>query len=521
MNKKIYINTLKIKNETIYFCTDIPDNVASLQAKLVFYNQQEKNLFKTLSYKVQANHLLFSFSISSLKLISGDWFLSLYNPVSNNFYTVILSRKLRFQLILGNYFIRKNDFIFFPMGSEQHKLIFRCRTATQYDNLSTRLKEFVSFGLYKLSRPLWKKKKIWLVFEKYCMTAQDNGFYFFRYCMEKLPPDMHKHVYFILDKNSEQWPVLQKYQKQVIPFMSFRHIFYMLIADLYIASDARTHAYIWKPIPNLLSREINRHDIFFLQHGVTALKRVDHIFGKNGFTPMTYFAVTSHAEQNIVIENFGYDKEHAPVVGFTRWDVLENKADINNKKILIMPTWRSWLEDKNDDFFCKSTYYKTYMSLLQNQELISFLKESRTKMIFYIHPKLREFIKNFHTPCPQIELIPFGKRPLNQLIMECSMLITDYSSVCWDVYYLGKPVLFYQFDLELYEETNGSYIDMKHDLFGDRCTEEKQLIALIKEYTKNNFKEKTIYSNMRKEYFSYHDQNNGKRTYDYIKKQGY
>lgn len=142
-------------------------------------------------------------------------------------------------------------------------------------------------------------------------------------------------------------------------------------------------------------------------------------------------------------------------------------------------------------------------------------------MIFYIHPKLREFIKNFHTPCPQIELIPFGKRPLNQLIMECSMLITDYSSVCWDVYYLGKPVLFYQFDLELYEETNGSYIDMKHDLFGDRCTEEKQLIALIKEYTKNNFKEKTIYSNMRKEYFSYHDQNNGKRTYDYIKKQGY
>lgn len=112
MNKNIYINTLKIKNDTIYFCTDIPDNVASLQAKLVFYNQQEKNLFKTLSYKVQANHLLFSFSVSSLKLISGDWFLSLYNPVSNNFYTVILSRKLRFQLILGNYFIIKNEYLF-------------------------------------------------------------------------------------------------------------------------------------------------------------------------------------------------------------------------------------------------------------------------------------------------------------------------------------------------------------------------------------------------------------------------
>ena len=40
------------------------------------------------------------------------------------------------------------------------------------------------------------------------------------------------------------------------------------------------------------------------------------------------------------------------------------------------------------------------------------------------------------------------------------MLITDYSSVSWDIYYMEKPILFYQFDLEQYNETNGSYIDM-------------------------------------------------------------
>lgn len=521
MNKVIYIHTLKIKKDFVHLRADLPEHLSQLQVNLVCSNQPDQTLSHPVSYIIEGNQLQLSFSVSFLELTAGDWTLKIYNPVSDTTYPVILNHKIRFQLILGSYFIKKDKYLFFPLGSKNHIFALRCRLATQYDNTATRLKEFAAFGLSKISRPFWKKKKIWLIFEKYCMTAQDNGFYFFLYCMEHLSPEERKHIYFILDKNSEQWSSVQKYQKQVIPFMSFRHIFYLLIANLYIASDAKTHAYIWKPIPNLISREINKHDLFFLQHGVTALKRVDHIFGKDGITPMTYFAVTSYMEQKIVTEHFGYDKEHAPVVGFTRWDILENKADLNHRKILVMPTWRPWLEDKSDAFFCRSNYYQTYTSLLQNQELISFLKECNTTMIFYIHPKLRNYIKNFHTPCSQIELIPFGCASLNQLIMECSMLITDYSSVCWDVYYLGKPVLFYQFDLKLYENANGSYIDMEHDLFGDRCTEENQLISLIKEYVQNNFKEKPQYSAMRKDCFAYHDHNNCQRTYHYIKKQGY
>ena len=70
------------------------------------------------------------------------------------------------------------------------------------------------------------------------------------------------------------------------------------------------------------------------------------------------------------------------------------------------------------------------------------------------------------------------------------MLITDYSSVSWDVYYLGKPVIFYQFDYELYMKAHGSYIDMEKELFGDRCLTEKELAEKIKEYVRNDFAEK-------------------------------
>ncbi|MFR2786207.1 MAG: CDP-glycerol glycerophosphotransferase family protein [Blautia caecimuris] len=57
-----------------------------------------------------------------------------------------------------------------------------------------------------------------------------------------------------------------------------------------------------------------------------------------------------------------------------------------------------------------------------------------------------------------------------------------------------------------------------YDLPRDRCTEEEQLIELIKEYAANDFREKKCYSDMNQKYFAYHDRNNCKRTYKFILK---
>lgn len=236
---------------------------------------------------------------------------------------------------------------------------------------------------------------------------------------------------------------------------------------------------------------------------------------------MTHFAVTSKFEQDIVTKNFGYAQENVPILGFCRWDVLENRASETEKKILIMPTWRSWLEEQGNEVFVNSQYCKCYRSLLENKELENFLKKHKVKLVFHIHPKMREYLNAFQEKNERVELIPHGSRQLNELIMECSMLITDYSSVSWDVYYLGKPVIFYQFDYELYMKAHGSYIDMEKELFGDRCLTEKELAEKIKEYVRNDFAEKERYGAMRKERFAYTDKNNCRRTLDYLKSKGY
>lgn len=458
-------------------------------------------------------------STGNMILWEGDWDVYVYTE-DGEALPVILDGVTRLKLLFGNYEIPKGNHILFPMASTNHMLTFRYRLRSDYDSGITSAKQNLVYVFYRLTKPIWTRKKIWVIYEKYCTEAQDNGCYFFQYCMENLPEEEKKYIYYILDRNSAQWDRMQKYGSNVVPFMSARHILYLLAARIYAAPDAKFHGFVWKPKPNIISREISKKQILFLQHGVTALKRVDKLFGKNGSAPMTYFAVTSEFEQKIVTENFGYAKENVPILGFTRWDVLENKARPDEKNILIMPTWRPWLEEQSDEVFRESEYCRRYRQLLENPELGAFLRENNVKIIFHIHPKMKEFLEAFQTENDQVKLIVQGSQPLNELIMKCSMLITDYSSVSWDVHYLAKPVLFYQFDYDLYQQANGSYLDMTRDLFGDRCLDQECLVKNIKEYIENNFKEKERYAQMRKEHFAYTDHNNSRRTLEFLKSRG-
>lgn len=520
MNQEIHITQLKIKKNTVSLGFTLKEPVSDISVNLVCRNPAY-NLSYPFQCTVTSGQVTASLDVSSLTLAEGDWDVLVSIPGKAPFST-ILGGRLRARLLLGNYRIIKDQKILFPMGSVGHRFILRCRPVSPYDHGFTRFKEFAAFGLSRILKPFFQKKHLWLVYEKYCVSAQDNGFYFFQYCMEQLPENRKKNIFFILDKKSAQWNQAQEYSRNVIPFMSFRHILYLLLADIYVASDSRLHAYAWQPMPNLISRESNRHDIYFLQHGVLALKRVENLFGKNGSSSMTYFTASSEFEKNIIVKEFGYEPEQVPVTGLCRWDVLKDRsASTSEKSILVMPTWRSWLEEQNEEIFCQSDYYHHYSALLKDPELLNLLEKQNLKLIFYIHPKLREHLASFHSDNSHIRLIPFGNTPLNQLLMDCSMLITDYSSVSWDIYYMEKPILFYQFDLEQYNETNGSYIDMDKELYGDRCMTQSELIRLIRDYSQNGFQEKKFYGDMRKHYFAYRDHNNCKRTFDFLIKNGY
>ena len=150
--------------------------------------------------------------------------------------------------------------------------------------------------------------------------------------------------------------------------------------------------------------------------------------------------------------------------------------------------------------------------------LDQILKEYDVTLNFYLHPKFRKFITEFSVVSDHIRLIPFGEEPLNELMMQCNLLITDFSSVAWDVYYMGKPVLFYHFDMDDANKTLGFYMDMKNDIFGERAEAPDELMALITEYIKNGFQMKMQYLENRDKYFAYIDNDNSERIWKAIRK---
>lgn len=461
--------------------------------------------------------------LDSIRLDVAFWDVVASIEDGSNEYKAILggkSIKLKLKLILFPRWYRSNkEFIIYPFVNGARQFTIQCRKYNKgYDSYLFILKEYMALLCYFILKPYWDSKKIWLVCEKFCAMAQDNGLYFFRYCMEQLPQEEKKHIFYVIDKRVPDYQAVREYDKNVISFMGFRYMVYLCAAQYLISTDAIRHFYIWDS-PNSVYKVLYqaRKHIVFLQHGVMAFKQCHRTFHKLGGNRMMLFVVSSEFEQDIIHNYFEYDRDEIIITGLPRWDVLHDTSSMQHKEILLMPTWRSWLEDASEEVFRESDYYKNYKELLNHVKLQELLETNHIKLNFYIHPKFRDYIGQFQSGCKWIRLIPFGEQPLNQLLMSCNMLVTDYSSVAWDVYYQEKPVIFFPFDLETYEAAQGSYMDIRKEAFGDVVYSQQELLETIRYYVRNGFQEKEIYADSREYFLPLRDNKNSERIYQKIK----
>lgn len=401
-------------------------------------------------------------------------------------------------------------------NSNDPAIQFRLRS--KQDNRRFVMKEYAALLIYYLLRPYWLSKNIWLVYEKYSMTAQDNSYYFFQYCREKLDETENRNIYYVIDKKADDYRYVKQYDEKVIQFLSLKHMIYLKAAQLLISSDTKAHAYAWHSPSTIYRAMIKRNKNVFLQHGVIYYKKCHRGLRKSGTNNCRLFIVSSEVEKKIIKKYFGYRNNEIAITGLARWDVLKDTSVPGEKMILVMPTWRSWLEEVTEEEFKKSEYYENYMLFLNDANLHAFLQETHTKLVFYIHPKFREYLSAFVTTSSRIELVEFGSLPLNELIMKCNMMITDYSSACWDVYYQGKPVLFYVFDFEMYDRIQGSYVDMRTQAFGDVVDTLEEMIAALRYYVDRDFQEKEQYACMREKLLPHCDHLNCERIYQAIKR---
>ena len=524
------LRSLKMNGGKLKICYDLETGYHEyVKTELSFRNKLAEDAvtydFTTLSTNKRGNLLRIKISLDLNKVdwksLYWDVNVLLYNQGNNktNHISISMDTKQRmFQKFLYNgSYKTDNGFFFYPYYTGKKTLAFVYRNKGNYDGLDIIFKEFTAIFLYRLAKSYWNKKHICLVSEKFASMAQDNGYYFFKHCMdENEEAYLHKKIYYIISKDSPDHYKVDPYKKNVINFMSIRHMIYTQAADLIVSSDSRYHTYAMQCRHSIFNRYLRKKKFVFLQHGVIALKRVDAFYSKGMRGGCDLFVVSTNQEKQTIVDNFGYEPDEVINTGLPRWDVLEDTSN-GNREILIMPTWRSWLDSVPDKDFEESDYFRHYMALLNSSHFSQLLEKYDLQVNFYLHAKFQEYSDNFKAVSDRIHLISFGEVAVNEMLMRCRMLITDYSSVCWDVLYQDKPTLFYQFDLDKYNEAHGSYIDMKTELFGDRAETEEQLMELLKETVLNDFRLKPEYELKRHEYLQFKDNQHSRHICEEIK----
>lgn len=293
-------------------------------------------------------------------------------------------------------------------------------------------------------------KKVWLISDRIVM-AGDNGEALFTYLHDHPEPGVEP--VFALSAESPDFGRMQQLGR-VVAYGSAEYQQLMVTADLIVSSAA--DRYVTNVFPSAaaaVQRGLPRPQFAFLQHGIT--KDDMSWWLKRTRKDIRLLVTASEREQASFTENprYGYGADVVKCTGFPRHDQLLAQAGqvAVKRKVLIAPTWRSYLtgtmdaksgKRAADPRFQKTEYFRFYHKLLNDPQIAQAVQELGYEVEFLIHPafvqEASKFTSSYATVSTQYDY--------RRLFLESSILVTDFSSVFFDFALLGKPVLYAQFD---------------------------------------------------------------------------
>lgn len=371
----------------------------------------------------------------------------------------------------------------------------------------------VKYAAAAVTAPFLKKRYshegLWIIAER-GIDARDNAYYLYKYITENHP---EINIAYIIDSSSPDRARVEGMGK-IIDYGSFEHYVSMFTSDVKIS----THIMGYTPFIDFFVRAdkwgLVRGKKIFLQHGITK-DNLTYLYSSN--VRLDLFVCSAAPELEYVREKFGYDADRARMLGFCRYDALY-KNENKTRKVLLMPTWRYYLGGADKKMFSQSEYFRVYDRLLKSERLASVLEKYDYELLFYPHIEMQRFIDCF-TGRERVKIISFKDSTVQNLLINSDVLITDFSSVFFDYAYMGKPMLFYQFDEESFRKQHygEGYFSYKNDGFGDVVYDENSLIDALDAVLARGAVLEDKYRGRINAFFTLRDRNNCERNFDAIK----
>lgn len=368
-----------------------------------------------------------------------------------------------------------------------------------------------------------KYRNAWLFIDR-DIEADDNAEHLYRYAREAHP---EINAFFILHRKSPSWQRLEHEGFRLIPFGTLAHKVALLHCRHLLSSHAAP--FVLNMLPKALYGDLLNYRFTFLQHGVTK----DDISKWINTRSIDCFITTSSAEYKSIASDANRYKltpREVAMTGFPRHDALLRGADKVEKLVMIMPTWRLFLagalkggsskRSLNDAFF-KSQYAAAWKSMLHCERFAQMLQQHGFKAVLFPHPNIEPYLEWFEVP-PHIEVIRGEeRRSIQSLFQRAALMVTDYSSVAFEMAYLSRPVLYYQFDRELVfggqHSYQKGYYDYDRQGFGPVSDQETSLLDNLETFLSNDCAPGEEYLRRMKAAFAHIDTENCKRTLDAVR----
>lgn len=367
--------------------------------------------------------------------------------------------------------------------------------------------------------PFYKRKykEAWLICEE-PKEARDNGLWFYKYMRSQ-----HKDrlCVYAIDKRSVDYENV-KSLGPTVQYGSIMHwiIYFCCAHTISSQKGGKPNAPLCAFIE--LNNLYNSHMIF-LQHGVI-INDLRWLYADR--SRFELFITSAVPEYEYVSKNFGYKKGVVRLTGLARFDGLHDYR-VTKNRILIMPTWRSWFTEKssmqgdlNEDFL-DSRYLRGWKEFLESPHLHSLIEKYNLEVIFYPHRNLQfhldDIIDQIHT---SVKIASWKEYDIQDLMKSSEMMITDYSSVFFDMVYMKKPVIFYQFDVDDFRKAHygQGYFDYTNNPFGKSYRTVDECVIELEKIINKNYKMSESALMAHREYFKYWDTNNCERIYQEILK---
>ncbi len=176
----------------------------------------------------------------------------------------------------------------------------------------------------------------------------------------------------------------------------------------------------------------------FTQHGITFFK--DDFISQASYSSFLFdkLMISNDFEKEIFINRGCYAEENLIKNGLFRWDLLSADNAVSEKSIFIYFTHRRYLKNIEESELKNTVYVKTILGLLENPRFKKFVEDNGYTLKIALHHSVLQACGSGLLEGVKIledEEIADAKK-------NAAILITDYSSMCFEMWFQHKPSIF-------------------------------------------------------------------------------